>query len=239
MVTWGDGRRLAAANYRCSERYGHTRVGADAGVQRGRQPGELVPQVAAVLDRAGESYEIVVVDDGSTDGTRGVMQGLRSPTVRYIRLRRNAGKSAGAEPRPRARAGRVHRPHGRRRPGRPRGGAPAPRTTSRPSGLDLVTGRRAVRNDRFVKRTTSKLYNGVTAKVTGVPGKDFNSGLKAMTPRARRHARDVRRAAPVHPGAGRVERLPRRRARRRAPRAPPRHARSSGGPASGGASSTS
>jgi hypothetical protein len=47
--------------------------------------------------------------------------------------------------------------------------------------LDCVTGRRAVRNDRFIKRTTSKLYNGVTAKVTGVPGKDFNSGLKAMT----------------------------------------------------------
>ena len=52
--------------------------------------------------------------------------------------------------------------------------------TSTAEGLDLVTGRRAVRNDRFVKRTTSKLYNGVTAKVTGVPGRDFNSGLKAM-----------------------------------------------------------
>ena len=47
-------------------------------------------------------------------------------------------------------------------------------------GLDLVTGRRSVRNDRFVKRTTSKLYNGATAKVTGVPGRDFNSGLKLM-----------------------------------------------------------
>ena len=48
-------------------------------------------------------------------------------------------------------------------------------------GYDLVTGRRAVRNDRFVKRNTSKIYNGVTAKVTGVPGKDFNSGFKVMT----------------------------------------------------------
>ena len=43
-----------------------------------------------------------------------------------------------------------------------------------------MTGRRAVRHDRFIKRTTSKLYNGVTAKVTGVPARDFNSGLKAM-----------------------------------------------------------
>jgi dolichol-phosphate mannosyltransferase len=48
-------------------------------------------------------------------------------------------------------------------------------------GIDLVTGRRSVRNDRFVKRTTSKLYNGATARVTGVPGRDFNSGLKVMT----------------------------------------------------------
>ncbi len=48
-------------------------------------------------------------------------------------------------------------------------------------GLDLVTGRRAVRHDRFVKRQTSRLYNWVTAQVTGVKGRDFNSGLKAMT----------------------------------------------------------
>ncbi|CAN5638777.1 hypothetical protein BH10ACT1_BH10ACT1_38060 [soil metagenome] len=48
-------------------------------------------------------------------------------------------------------------------------------------GVDCVTGRRAVRNDRFVKRNTSKVYNGVTARVTGVKGKDFNSGYKALS----------------------------------------------------------
>jgi glycosyltransferase involved in cell wall biosynthesis len=48
-------------------------------------------------------------------------------------------------------------------------------------GLDLVTGRRADRHDRFIKRTTSHLYNGVTARVSGVSGRDFNSGFKAMT----------------------------------------------------------
>jgi len=46
--------------------------------------------------------------------------------------------------------------------------------------IGLVTGRRTVRHDRFVKRTTSRLFNQVTSIVTGVPGQDFNSGLKAM-----------------------------------------------------------
>ena len=47
-------------------------------------------------------------------------------------------------------------------------------------GAGLVTGARLVRNDRFVKRTTSKFYNRATAALSGVPGKDFNSGFKAM-----------------------------------------------------------
>ena len=40
--------------------------------------------------------------------------------------------------------------------------------------------RRAVRRDRFVKRTTAQLYNRTTSIVTGVDGRDFNSGFKAM-----------------------------------------------------------
>ncbi|MEL7209353.1 MAG: glycosyltransferase, partial [Actinomycetota bacterium] len=40
--------------------------------------------------------------------------------------------------------------------------------------------RRSIRNDRFVKRTTSLLYNWSTAKVSGVDGRDFNSGYKLM-----------------------------------------------------------
>ena len=55
---------------------------------------ELVPATVAVLERSGDPWEILVVDDGSTDGTRGVMGQLRGAQVRYIRLRRNSGKSA-------------------------------------------------------------------------------------------------------------------------------------------------
>jgi len=139
---------------------------------------EIIPSTAAVLDRAGDPWEIVVVDDGSTDGTRGVMQELRSPNVRYIRLRRNAGKSAALS------VGLEH-VNGELVVLMDADGQDDPEEIPRllaelDGGLDLVTGRRAVRNDRFIKRNTSKVYNGVTAKVTGVPGKDFNSGLKAF-----------------------------------------------------------
>ena len=47
-------------------------------------------------------------------------------------------------------------------------------------GLDLVTGRRAIRRDRLVKRWTSRFYNWTTRRLTGVDGHDFNSGFKAM-----------------------------------------------------------
>ncbi len=141
---------------------------------------ELVPEIGKVLEAAGITHEIVVVDDGSTDGTRKVMAGLRSDTVRSIRLRRNAGKSA-------ALAVGVEQVEGEYVALMDADGQDDPEELPRlvahldEAGLDLVTGRRSVRNDRFVKRTTSKLYNGATARVTGVPGRDFNSGLKVMS----------------------------------------------------------
>ena len=43
-----------------------------------------------------------------------------------------------------------------------------------------MTGRRTERRDGFMKRTTSRLYNRATGWVTGIDGRDFNSGLKVM-----------------------------------------------------------
>ena len=140
---------------------------------------EVVPAIADVLDGLGRSWEVLVIDDGSTDGTRSVMNGLRSDQVRYVRLRRNAGKSAALS------IGLDH-VEGQTVVLMDADGQDDPAALPQlldmlEQGVDLVTGRRVIRHDRFVKRTTSKLYNGVTAKVTGVPGKDFNSGLKAMS----------------------------------------------------------
>lgn len=139
---------------------------------------ELVPATVAVLDALGSSWELVVIDDGSTDATRAVMEGLRSEQVRYLRLRRNGGKSVALA------AGLRHiggarvvlmDADGQDDP------AELPRLLDALGDADLVTGRRQVRRDRLVKRSTSRLYNAATARVTGVAGRDFNSGYKVMT----------------------------------------------------------
>lgn len=141
---------------------------------------ELLPETTSALRDAGLTFEVIVVDDGSTDGTTDLLREWRSTEVVGVRLRRNAGKSAALD------AG-LARATGEYVVLMDADGQDDPRQIPRllaaldaDDRLDLVTGRRAVRNDRFVKRTTSRLYNRVTALVTGVSGRDFNSGFKAM-----------------------------------------------------------
>ena len=141
---------------------------------------DVVPRTAAVLGALEDDFEILVVDDGSTDGTADVMTelGKQLPQLRLLRLRRNYGKStalqAGFE---RARGDVVVLMDA---DGQDRPEEIVKLLRALDEGLDLATGRRVMRNDRMVKRHTSRLYNRVTAKVTGIEGEDFNSGLKAM-----------------------------------------------------------
>ncbi|HVX19243.1 MAG TPA: glycosyltransferase family 2 protein [Acidimicrobiales bacterium] len=140
---------------------------------------EVIPEITDVLDQMGKPYQVLVVDDGSTDGTREIMAGLRSSQVGYVRLRANAGKSA-------ALSVGFERADGDFVILMDADGQDDPHEIPRllealDGGLDLVTGSRAGhRQDRFIKRNTSKIYNWTTSKVSGVEGRDFNSGLKAM-----------------------------------------------------------
>lgn len=142
--------------------------------------GAVIDELVGVLSREELTYEIVVVDDGSTDATPEVVAELaaRHDHVRGIRLRRNVGKStalAAAFTDIRGDIVVLMDADGQDDPA----GIPT-LLGSLDNGLDLVTGRRSTRQDRPIKRMTSKVYNAVTARVSGVGGRDFNSGFKAM-----------------------------------------------------------
>lgn len=140
----------------------------------------LVPELASVA----ATSEVIVVDDGSRDGTADAVLALGLPTVVVKRLRVNRGKSGALRAGLALAKGDVivlMDADGQDDPtelsrllGALHGGVDGS------DGLDLVTGRRAHRNDRAAKRLPSRLYNWTTARVTGVPGRDFNSGFKAM-----------------------------------------------------------
>ncbi len=143
----------------------------------------LVPRIVAEVATFDPLGRVLVVDDGSTDHTGKVMAELAGdhPAVELETLRHNLGKAAALQ-------------RGFRRA--LDGGAdlvvmmdadgqddPAElgRLLERiDAGADLVTGARLVRQDRFVKRTTSRVYNRTTGLLSGAPGRDFNSGFKVM-----------------------------------------------------------
>ncbi len=141
----------------------------------------LTPVLAELQDSLSpwvKSYEIILIDDGSTDGTRGLIHDLSIPELRYIRFRRNSGKAA-------ALAAGLDRAKGDVVVFMDADGQDDPKEISKlvsalDDELDLVSGRRAIRNDRFIKRWTSRIYNRVTAMITGVDARDMNTGLKVM-----------------------------------------------------------
>jgi glycosyltransferase involved in cell wall biosynthesis len=140
---------------------------------------ELVTRVRSVLAPRGVSWEIVVVDDGSTDATRTVLKSLAAqvPELHYRSFLRNYGKSA-------ALAVGFEMATGDRivtmdadlqdDPGE----IPA-LLDKLDEGWDLVSGWKRVRHDPWTKTMPSRLFNTVTGSVSGIHLHDFNCGLKA------------------------------------------------------------
>ena len=144
---------------------------------------EALPELLAEIGRAcgslGVNWEAIVVDDGSIDGTIEVVESLavERPEVRGIRLRRNFGKAAalaaGFE-HSRGRAIVTIDGDGQDDP------ADIPALLSElDKGIDLVSGWKRHRQDSFGRRLASRIYNRVTAWLTGVSMHDMNCGFKA------------------------------------------------------------
>jgi glycosyltransferase involved in cell wall biosynthesis len=138
----------------------------------------LYREIAGALESQYD-FEVIFVDDGSTDGSLSVLDRLHaeSTNVVVVHLRRNFGKAAALQ------AGFLEA----------RGDivvtidadlqddpAEIPRLLAKlDEGFDLVSGWKTRRNDSLTRRLFSRLFNWSTAVVSGVRLHDVNCGLKA------------------------------------------------------------
>lgn len=142
---------------------------------------ELEAWIRQVLTREGLSYEIVFIDDGSTDGSWNVLEQLHAAqpnTVRALRFQRNYGKSAALHVGFAAAKGAVICTMDADLQDSP-DELPMLYRMIVQDKYDLVSGWKKIRHDPWHKTIPSKLFNAVAARLSGVPLHDFNCGLKA------------------------------------------------------------
>lgn len=141
---------------------------------------ELAERLTPVLDEmAGGLWEVIFIDDGSTDGSYEVVRSIhaRDPRFVAIRFRTNYGKSAALSVGfDRARGAYVFTMDADLQDDPKE--LPALLASLR-GGYDLVSGWKQVRHDPWHKTLPSKLFNKVVQTVTGLHIHDFNCGLKA------------------------------------------------------------
>jgi glycosyltransferase involved in cell wall biosynthesis len=145
---------------------------------------ESLPELCNWIERVVRehmfSYEIILVDDGSTDNSWEVIMDLRRANVNIkgIKFQRNYGKSAALNEGFKAAAGDVVITMDADMQDSP-DEIPELRRMILEQKYDMVSGWKKVRHDPFSKTVPSKFFNWTTAKVTKIPLHDFNCGLKA------------------------------------------------------------
>ncbi len=139
---------------------------------------ELSQKLEDVLGRLNCGYEVIFVDDGSTDRSFERIQEIHGRNNRFkcIKLRRNYGKSAALACGFKAAKGDFVFTLDADLQDDP---DEIPELLKMLlSGFDLVSGWKKIRYDPFIKRNTSKIFNYVTSKLSGIRLHDFNCGIK-------------------------------------------------------------
>lgn len=142
---------------------------------------ELTAWIERVMNEHQYSYEIIFVDDGSSDNSWEIIQQLRTANVNIkgIKFQRNYGKSAGLNEGFRAAKGDVVITMDADMQDSP-DEIPELRRMITEDKYDMVSGWKKVRFDNtFTKNIPSRFYNGMTRRLSGIQLHDFNCGLKA------------------------------------------------------------
>ncbi len=142
---------------------------------------ELNSWISRVMEANGFSYEVIMVDDGSTDGSWKTIKGLAEsdPHIHGISFRRNYGKSAALFCGFSKAAGEVVITMDADLQDSPDEIPELYRMVTE-EGYDLVSGWKQHRQDnKLTKNLPSKLFNATARKVTGIKLHDMNCGLKA------------------------------------------------------------
>jgi len=142
---------------------------------------ELSAWIEKVMKENNYSYEIIYVDDGSSDNSWQVIEELRTknPNIKGIKFQRNYGKSAGLNEGFHAAQGDVVITMDADLQDSPDEISEL-RKMIIEDGYDLVSGWKKKRYDNtFTKNIPSKFFNAVTRSVSGIKLHDFNCGLKA------------------------------------------------------------
>lgn len=145
---------------------------------------ESLPELTAWIDKVmtenNFNYEIILVDDGSTDRSWAVIEELRlqNSAIKGIKFRRNYGKSAALNVGFEAAQGNVVITMDADLQDSP-DEIPELYRRIKEEKLDLISGWKKKRYDPITKTIPTKLFNAATRKMSGIELNDFNCGLKA------------------------------------------------------------
>jgi glycosyltransferase involved in cell wall biosynthesis len=142
---------------------------------------ELLGWITQVMFKHHFTYEVILVDDGSNDGSWQVIEEIvrGNPAVKGIKFRRNYGKSAALHCAFQASSGEVVITMDADLQDSP-DEIPGLYAMIRDEGYDLISGWKKKRYDNaFTKNLPSKLFNWTARRFSGIRIHDFNCGLKA------------------------------------------------------------
>jgi len=142
---------------------------------------ELSAWIERVVNAHQLSYEIIMIDDGSTDNSWEVIEKLRAnnPNIKGIKFQRNYGKSAALNEGFKAAQGQVIITMDADMQDSP-DEIPELRKMILEGNYDIVSGWKKKRYDNaLTKNLPSKLFNAAARKMSGIQLNDFNCGLKA------------------------------------------------------------